>query len=60
MGKVKSLTINHQDWWNEKLKDPEFAKAYLNAVLDDFTPGDGDSKDVLILAIKYVIRALEV
>lgn len=54
-----SKHVNYEDWLNERLKDSKAIRGYLNAVLDDFKPDDKDSIDILIIALKDVIRRLE-
>lgn len=42
-----------KDYIQEKLKDPEYALAYLNAALED------EDKSVFLIALKDVIEAYE-
>ena len=41
----------------KRLKDPREAKAYLNAILEEYSEDDAESKKLLLLALKDIAEA---
>ena len=47
----------YQDFLIEKLKDHDFAAAYLNEAMEESLKGDAESKHLFLLALKNVAEA---
>jgi probable addiction module antidote protein len=47
----------YQDFLVEKLKDHDFAAAYLNEAMEESLKGDAESKYLFLLALKNVAEA---
>ena len=55
LDKIKSMTISHDDYMNEKLQDPEYQKGWLNvSILDYIESGDYSE---FYRALEQVIKA---
>lgn len=50
-------SVNYDSWLIKRLKDHNLAVAYLNGALEEVKKGENDSLDLLLMALKNVIKA---